>query len=59
MTRRPSLFRQRDITAAIRAAKAAGAQSCVVEIARNGTLRVIVSADSCAPEARNPWDDED
>jgi hypothetical protein len=54
--RGPSLFKQRDITAAIRAAKAAGADNCVVEIARDGTIRVIVSNAEAVAE-RNPWDE--
>jgi hypothetical protein len=57
MTRPPSLFRQRDVTAAIKAALAAGAQNCVVEIARNGTIRVIVSPADTAVAEKNPWDD--
>jgi hypothetical protein len=56
--RGPSLFKQRDITTAIRAAKAAGADNCVVEIARDGTIRVIVTSAGGRAE-RNPWDGDE
>ncbi len=58
--RGPSLFRERDLKAAIRATRAAGEEAFSVEIARDGCIRVIVSskpATALSDEARNPWDE--
>lgn len=41
MARRPSTFRQRDITRALRGAKAAGIQIHRVEIDRAGTIVIV------------------
>lgn len=58
--RGPSLFRERDLKAAIRATRAAGEQDFSVEIAPDGCIRVIVSSkpELATAEARNPWDED-
>jgi len=55
VTKRPSLFKQRDITRAIRAARAAGVDDVRVEIEKNGKLVVIVGHRH-RPDEPNPWD---
>lgn len=60
MSRGPQTFKQRDVAAAIRAAKAAGCTVERVEITKDG--RIIVVTNKCATEApeahqTNEWDD--
>lgn len=59
--RGPSLFRQRDLKAAIRAARAAGETAFAVEVAPDGCLRVIVrteAAEAATAGGGNPWDED-
>ena len=44
MTRRPSTFRQSDVERAVKAARSAGLDVGVVEVAPDGTIRVMVGA---------------
>jgi len=57
----PLTFRQRDVEAAIRAARAAGCEVVRVEIDKAGKISVVTSRDAPphqAPErASNPWDE--
>jgi hypothetical protein len=55
MTRRPSTFRQADVSRAVKAAQTAGLTIGKVEVAPDGTIRVIVAN---APELSpaNPFD---
>ena len=57
--RGPATFRQRDLATAIRAARAAGEQVFAAEVAKDGTIRIIVAAEAAAKPEANPWDDED
>ena len=54
--RRSSLFRQRDITAAIKAAKAAGEQVARVEVDRDGKIVIITAREVMQPaNALDEW----
>jgi hypothetical protein len=60
MSRGPQTFRQRDLCAAIKAAKAAGCEVARVEVGKDGRIIVILAngregdnASNCAHE----WDD--
>jgi len=60
MSRTPSHFRQCDVERAVKAARNAGMEVGGVEIAKNGTIRVMVKVDSAdQPPTRdqNSWDD--
>ena len=57
MARGPLTFRQRDVTAAIRAAKAAGEEVLRVEIDRSGRIVVVTARGSAAEPQANEWDD--
>jgi hypothetical protein len=46
MARSQSAFRQADVTKAIRAVKAAGVHIATVELAKDGTIRIITTADT-------------
>lgn len=52
-------FRQRDVTAAIRAAETAGKRIARIEIGKDGTI-VIIPHESAEPipAETNPWDEE-
>ena len=58
MSRGPATFRQRDLTAAIRAAEKAGKQVYRVRIARDGQIELITSqiADERDKPEGNEWD---
>ena len=57
MARGPTTFRQRDATAAIKAARAAGLEVARVEIGKDGKI-VIITGKSEQPRVddRNEWD---
>jgi hypothetical protein len=42
MTRASATFRQRDVTAAIRAARAAGVELARIEVTKDGTIRMTI-----------------
>jgi hypothetical protein len=46
MARGPAIFRQQDVTRAIRAAKAAGVEIQRIEIARDGRIVIITAAEA-------------
>jgi len=52
-------FRERDVKAALRAARAAGEDVAAFEITPDGRIKIIVGRETNATEAKNPWDDED
>lgn len=58
MKRGPATFKQRDVTAAIRAAEAAGKRIARIEIGKDGTI-VIIPHESAEPHPAeaNPWDE--
>lgn len=51
----PARFRQSDVTRAIKAARAAGADDVRVELEPNGKLVILTG--QLAKGERNPWDD--
>ena len=55
MTRRPSTFRQTDVVRAVKAAQAAGLTIGKVEVAPDGTIRVII-ADAVESVPATPFD---
>lgn len=58
MAHGPLTFRQRDVAAAIRAAKAAGCEVARIEIDRAGKI-VIITAQGDQPQPeRNEWDED-
>lgn len=58
MARRTSTFRQSDVERAVKAARAAGLDIGMVEVAPDGTIRVKVGATSeDSPTAATPYDD--
>ena len=54
MARAPSTFRQSDVERAIKAARAAGLPVVRVEVARDGTIRIIAVGEPEKDE--NEWD---
>jgi hypothetical protein len=56
MARGPCTFRQRDVTAAIRAALDAGVQVARVEVNADGKIVMIIG--KIAETAKNEWDEE-
>jgi hypothetical protein len=59
MSRGPATFRQRDVSAAINAALAAGVEVARVEIGRDGRVIVVIGkgADEPPATAKNEWDE--
>ena len=57
--RGPSHFRQRDVTAAIKAVEATGKEIAGVVVRPDGEIRVIVAREGVASDEANPWDAED
>jgi len=62
VSRGPTTFRQRDVAAAIKAAKLAGCEVERVEITKDGKIVIVTSkGTSTVPEAaadRNEWDND-
>jgi hypothetical protein len=61
MPRGPANFKERDVTAAIRAARKAGETGQVrIEIGKNGKTIVIISRENAepAPAEANEWDED-
>jgi hypothetical protein len=56
MARAPSTFRQQDVTRAIRGARAAGVDNPCVEIAKDGTIRIITTTETAQTKGENEWD---
>jgi hypothetical protein len=56
MARAPSTFRQQDVTRAIKATKAAGVDIAKIEIAKDGTIRIITV--EARPAAQDDLDRE-
>jgi len=57
MARANCTFRQRDVTAAVKAARAAGVEVARVEV-ENGKITVVVGKPSCENKTDgNPWDE--
>lgn len=60
MSRGPCTFRQRDLTAAVKAAQAAGLCIVKVEVDRDGKISVVAGSKTVAEPANdtsNEWDD--
>lgn len=60
MSRGPCTFRQRDLTAAVKAAQAAGLCIARVEVDRDGKIVVVTGAPTPvkpANDSSNEWDD--
>jgi hypothetical protein len=60
MSRGPTTFRQRDVSAAIKAAISAGCTVARVEVGRDGKVILILATcekPSTEPGAANEWDD--
>ena len=55
MARAPAIFRQGDVTRAVRAVVAAGQAVARVEIAKDGRI-VIVTAQAEPQQSENEWD---
>jgi hypothetical protein len=58
MARAPSIFRQRDVTRAIKATKAAGVDISRIEIAKDGRIVIVTASDiaQTGAEEGNEWD---
>jgi hypothetical protein len=55
MSRSPPTFRRRDVTAAVEAVVKAGVEIAGVEVAPDGTIKIIVEK-PCSNGQGNPWD---
>jgi len=56
MSRAPSRFRQRAVTAAIKAVEAAGYPVRYVRISRDGDIEIEIGTPAELPTPINPWD---
>jgi hypothetical protein len=56
MSRRPQTFRQRDVAAAIRAAKASGLEVARVEIDKAGKIVLVTTKGTNTEAPGNEWD---
>lgn len=61
MARPPSHFRQRDLTAAIKAVEAAGKRVGRIEVGKDGGFVIIPSHENAEPVAAeaNEWDEDE
>ena len=60
MSRRPTTFRQRDLTAAIKGVIAAGCAVARVEVGKDGKIIVVISKEQVSNnvnDSHNEWDD--
>jgi hypothetical protein len=60
MSRRPCIFKQRDVTKAVKAVIRAGLQVCLVRIDPQGKIEVVTNKQeeqsSCEASGGNEWD---
>jgi hypothetical protein len=56
MARSPSIFRQQDVTKAIKATKAAGVNIARIEIAKDGRIVIITTSAATETAEGNEWD---
>ena len=56
MARSPSIFRQQDVTKAIKATKAAGVNIARIEIAKDGRIVIITPSAATETAEGNEWD---
>jgi len=57
MSRRPSTFKERDVTRAVRAVMRAGLEVARVDIDRTGQIRIVIAdGDREAVTENNPWE---
>jgi hypothetical protein len=57
VSRGPTTFRQRDVTAAIKAAKAAGLTVARVEVGKDGRIVVVTAEQAATATDKNEWDE--
>jgi hypothetical protein len=57
MSRAPSTFKRRDVTAAVKAVVKAGVEVAKVEIGADGKIIVVAERPSSERERCNPWDE--
>ena len=57
MAKRPSTFRQADVERAVKAARKAGVPVGVVEVTKDGTIRVIMAQESATRPTDSPFDE--
>jgi hypothetical protein len=58
MPRAPCIFRQRDVTRAIRGARAAGVEVARIELDKEGRIVIVPAQTATTSEAkRNEWDE--
>jgi hypothetical protein len=55
--RRPSIFKQRDVTRAAKALRAAGYDLARIEINRDGVIVVVPGKPDAGPTQANEWDE--
>ena len=56
MSRAPSTFRRRDLRAAVEEVLAAGVAVARVEVATDGTIKIIAEKPCSNGQGGNPWD---
>jgi hypothetical protein len=57
VSRGPQTFKQRDVSAAIRAAKTAGLEVARVEVDRAGKIVIVTTKGAIEPVPGNEWDE--
>jgi len=56
MSRKAQTFRKRDVKAAVEAVVAAGVEVARVEVAKDGTIKIIAEKPGCHSVKGNSWD---
>jgi hypothetical protein len=56
MTRRPSAFRQNDLTRAVKAVVAAGLRVAGVKVSAQGDIEVVTGTGQASGKSENDWD---